>query len=109
MNQNKILFFLLILGVLALFYFQATRHPATETNTPAVFDPSNTGYTVDGQTVMLVEGKSETPAAPGSATKITTTIFGEPVRGDVNGDGVNDAALILVQNSGGSGTFYYAV
>ncbi len=37
------------------------------------------------------------------------TIFGEPVYGDLNHDGDdNDAALWLVSDSAGSGTFYYA-
>ena len=46
-------------------------------------------------------------AAPGSATRIRTWVFGEPVWGDLNGDGVEDAALLLVHAPGGSGTFYY--
>ena len=39
----------------------------------------------------------------------TLSIFGEPVYGDLNGDGKNDAVILLVNNPGGSGTFYYAV
>ena len=39
--------------------------------------------------------------------KITTMIFGQPVNGDLDGDGTADAAVIIVQNLGGSGTFYY--
>lgn len=74
---------------------------------PAVFDPTNATYIIEGQSVTLVNGKATMEAAPGSATTITTTIFGEPVSGDINGDGKADAAVILVQNPGGSGTFYY--
>ncbi|MEI6528440.1 MAG: Gmad2 immunoglobulin-like domain-containing protein [bacterium] len=36
------------------------------------------------------------------------TIFGEPVIGDLNADGLPDKALWLVENPGGSGTFFYA-
>lgn len=36
-------------------------------------------------------------------------LFGQPVYGDLNGDGKQDAAVLLVDNPGGSGTFYYAV
>jgi hypothetical protein len=71
------------------------------------FDPLNATYSIEGQSVTLADGKAEMVAAPGSATKVVTTIFGQPVSGDLNGDGVVDAAVMLVQDPGGSGTFYY--
>ena len=46
-------------------------------------------------------------AVPGSATKIITAVFGNPVFGDLDGNGKTDAAILLVQDPGGSGTFYY--
>ncbi len=61
-------------------------------------DPQNTTYTIEGEKVTLINGKS----ADGK-----TTMFGEPTIGDLNGDSANDAGVILVV-SGGSGTFYYA-
>lgn len=66
-------------------------------------------YTVEGRPVALVNGLSEVPAAPGSASKVTTKIFGNMAVGDLNGDGQADVAVILTQSSGGSGTFYYLV
>ena len=48
-------------------------------------------------------------AAPGSATKIVTSYFGNEVTADLNGDGRKDVAFIITQTTGGSGTFYYAV
>ena len=75
---------------------------------PSTFDPLNATYTIDGTPVVLVNGKASTPAAPGSAEMVTTQIFGEPVYGDLNGDGVNDAAVFIVQSGAGSGAFYYA-
>lgn len=80
----------------------ATPHTATR-----VADPLNAVYVIDGASTTLTNGISKIPAAPGSAETVTTQIFGAPVYGDVNGDGVNDAALILVQSGAGSGTFYY--
>jgi hypothetical protein len=54
----------------------------------------------------LVAGKYEESAAPGSASKITVTLITTTVAfGDLNGDGTDDAAVILATNSGGSGTF----
>jgi heat shock protein HslJ len=59
--------------------------------------------------VTLVNGVSVTPIAPGSASVVTTTYFGNEVTHDFNNDGRPDTAFILTQNSGGSGTFYYVV
>jgi hypothetical protein len=73
----------------------------------AAFDPTNATYIIDGQPAALVDGKAQVAAAPGSAEQVTTSIFGEPASGDLNGDGRPDAAMILVQDSGGSGIFYY--
>ncbi len=72
-------------------------------------DYKDAEYIIDGQRVRLVDGKAEVEAAPGSASKITTTYFGNEVRHDLNGDGREDVAFLLTQNSGGSGTFYYVV
>lgn len=64
-------------------------------------------YRIENREVRLIGGRSETPAAPGSTSKITTKVFGDPVYGDLNGDGRDDAALFLVHDPGGSGIFYY--
>ena len=46
---------------------------------------------------------------PPSAAKIGTRYFGNEVRGDLNADGREDVAFLLTQQTGGSGTFFYAV
>ncbi len=75
----------------------------------AAADHRNTEYQIEGQRVTLVDGRAETPAAPGSAATIVTRIVGDEARGDLNGDGRDDVAFVLTQESGGSGTFYYVV
>jgi hypothetical protein len=41
------------------------------------------------------------------AAKVVTTLTGQRVSGDVDGDGRMDTVVILVNQPGGSGTFYY--
>jgi hypothetical protein len=54
----------------------------------------------------LVAGKYEEPIAPGSASKVMVSFIAQPWGvGDLNGDGADDAAVILATNTGGSGTF----
>ena len=66
-------------------------------------------YSVEGVSITLVNGTAATEITPGGASKITTTYFGNEARADFNSDGLEDIAFLLTQNSGGSGTFYYAV
>ncbi|MCD6289750.1 MAG: META domain-containing protein [Anaerolineae bacterium] len=56
--------------------------------------------------VTLKDGEYREPAAPGSATELVVSLTDFYVFGDINGDGVDDAAVILVSDPGGSGTFY---
>jgi len=72
-------------------------------------DPQNATYSIDGQAITLVDGIAEVEVAPGSAAKQVTRYFGNAVDIDLNGDGTMDSAFLLVQDSGGSGTFYYVV
>ncbi|MFH0804382.1 MAG: hypothetical protein V1896_02165, partial [Candidatus Zambryskibacteria bacterium] len=65
-----------------------------ETEVAIKNDPLNTTYIIEGKTFVLTDGKAE-----------GVQVFGEPVYGD----GVDDAALLLTMQSGGSGTFFYAV
>jgi len=59
--------------------------------------------------VQLTDGKYEgEPFVPGGASRPTVTLHPEVYAfGDLNGDGVDDAAVILIENSGGSGNFRY--
>jgi hypothetical protein len=72
----------------------------------AAADPLNAAYVVDDQVLRLRAGRHEAQAAPDSAAMRTTTVFGKPTFGDLDDDGRPDAALLLVQQSGGSGSFF---
>lgn len=86
---------------------QTGNQRSTVTRKGSAGDPLNATYTIEWQEISLLNGRSEVEAAPGSATKIITAVFGTVVLGDLDGDGDEDAALILVHAPGGSGTFYY--
>lgn len=76
-----------------------------------VFDGKNATYSIEGEAVTLVNGEAETETEtfPGAVSVTTTQYFGNEAWGDLNGDGKEDIAFLIVQDGGGSGLFYYAV
>lgn len=74
-----------------------------------MLDSKNCTYNIDNQEISLVNGQAEQEITPGSASKLVTRYFGNESYGDFNGDGFSDTAFLVMQNSGGSGTFYYVV
>ena len=103
----------LIVSILIIWAYMSRKTTVTEITQPIPevesIDVKNITYTIDGESFTLVHGVAQKDIAPNSATKNTLAFFGEPVYGDVNNDGIDDAAILLVNNPGGSGTFYYAV
>ncbi len=79
------------------------------TAVPPTIGYQDVAYFIEGQAFPLVNGLSEIEAAPGSASKIITRVFGNEARGDLNGDGLEDVAVLLTQETGGTGTFFYVV
>lgn len=56
--------------------------------------------------IKLSDGIYKEKIAPDSATELVIKLSDRIGFGDLNGDGAEDAAVILVSNPGGSGTFY---
>ncbi len=80
------------------------------TPTLTVTDLQNATYTgIYSQPVRLTAGRYEgEPFVEDGAARPTVTFVDELVRfGDLNGNGQVDAAVIVAENSGGSGTFSY--
>lgn len=98
-----------IIGIIAvvLFYGLNTQNVAEIPTTKTDF--KNFTVSLNGEAFTLVDGKAEKEYPGGGATKNSVFLFQEPVVGDLDGDGDTDAANLLVNNPGGSGTFYYAV
>jgi hypothetical protein len=79
--------------------------------TPSILSAlPNAKYPIDvtsSGSAQLKDGMFEEPAAPGSASKITVSLGKNQAEGDLNGDGSADAAVTLIAETGGSGTFTY--
>jgi hypothetical protein len=54
----------------------------------------------------LTNGIYKEKFAPDSSTEIVLILSDKMVIGDLNGDGVEDAVVVLITQPGGSGTFY---
>ncbi len=92
------------LGVGGYWYYKKPSHPSVTLPNITALDPLNTTYQIEDEPVTLVNGRAETNS---SSTTAVTTIFGQPTLGDLNGDGTPDAAVMLTEDAGGSGTFFY--
>jgi hypothetical protein len=55
----------------------------------------------------LANGVYQEEIAVGAASKLTIRLLEPYAVGDLNGDGAADAAVVLVADGGGSGTFFY--
>jgi hypothetical protein len=111
--KNKLYGIILAVAVLAialviLFYWE-TRPSTPNSLGTAQADYKNISYKINGEDVLLINGSAKTldKIGVGSESGTTTAYFGNEVRGDFNGDGREDVAFILTQDTGGSGTFYY--
>jgi hypothetical protein len=62
----------------------------------------NLEYTIDGTSYTLTDGSYADPAQ-----QVTIDLFPPAAVGDLDGDGVDDAAVLLAMSGGGSGTFVY--
>ena len=100
-----------LLTLLTVLNGSASPTPAKENVTNIVYeipaDPLNTTYSIEGDTIRLLDGRSEIATTPHSALTKKTAVYGKTVYGDLNGDGNEDAAILLIHDPGGSGTFFY--
>lgn len=87
---------------------QSAEPSATGSAAAPRSDHKNTEYSIGGRTIWLVDGVAEAAVAPGSAARVVTRHFGNEVFGDLNADGREDVLFLLTQETGGSGTFFYA-
>ncbi len=63
-------------------------------------------FSVDGR-VRLSNGTYRGKMLPDSATELIVILSDQVALGDLNGDGADDAAVVLITDPGGSGTFHH--
>lgn len=111
MSNRRLIGWVLIIGAffLAGWYIVYVKKPGINSISPQVqdgleqqknIDIANLTYNIEGREVTLIDGLSETPTSE-------TRLFDINLFTDVNGDGLKDETVILVDQPGGSGTFYY--
>ena len=132
-RENKIIYIFLVIaliffGLLIFGYLNKSNQNPKFTETPTSIpdqvsqnensditlkpgpDPLNTTYLIENKAVTLVSGKSE-EQIPNSSMVIKSYNWNTPVEGSLIEltSEKKDASFILVQESGGSGIFYYIV
>lgn len=100
----KFVFGLLVLIILGVGIYLVSA-PPTGGAQPIVTDHKDATYEIQGRLVTLSGGNSIIEDSPTSKT--ITAYFGNEAKGDLDNDGDEDIAFILIQNGGGSGTFVY--
>lgn len=101
-------FLLILIATVSFIYLRSNQeNTGSEPAEPPTTDVLNLTFVIDGEEYKLENGLAAKVATPESSFAMTLRVFGEPVYGDLDKDGDEDAALWLQHEPGGSGTFYY--
>ncbi|HEY9584114.1 MAG TPA: META domain-containing protein [Candidatus Paceibacterota bacterium] len=98
----------IIFGIVVILIIVAVWHKNSPKIVPLAASYKDATYIIDGKSVTLKNGLSETEI-PDSDAKVVTRYFGNEVKHDLDDDGRKDIAFLLTQETGGSGTFFYVV
>jgi len=66
-------------------------------------------FFISGETIDFENGVATAKTSLGGDSETTIRYFGNEIEHDVDGDGVKDIVFLVTQETGGSGTFFYAV
>lgn len=106
MKKSRIKLIAAIIIGSALLLTACTRG-TNDSKDAVIAGASNSSYLLGKESITLVNGTFEKQAAPNSSAVNKTQVWEQPIIGDLNADGINDAAVCLINTPGGSGTFYY--
>ncbi len=86
---------IIVLGLLIVSFYALNSYIYNEKQVPAEASYKEATYRINGESVQL-DG-------------VSTKYFGNEYLADLDNDGRQDVVFLLTQETGGSGTFYYAV
>ncbi|MFC1724768.1 hypothetical protein ACFL4T_04010 [candidate division KSB1 bacterium] len=72
-----------------------------------IFNAEYRSEFIKGEKIKLKDGKYRKKYFPDSASELRVSLLEKHAVGDLNGDGIEDAAVVLISEPGGSGTFYH--
>jgi hypothetical protein len=100
---------IVLVALVGFVWFNSAKQPGVRSDPDLSTGVKNLAVTIGDRTFRMSNGFAAHQAVPGSAMQDTVQVIGEPVLGDINRDGRRDAALLIANEPGASGTFYYAV
>ena len=109
MRQAFLVVMLVFVALVGFIWFNSTKRAHVLDDPGLSTKVTNLVVTIGDRTFRMSNGFAAQQAVPGSATQNTIRVIGEPALGDVNRDGHRDAALLIENDPGGGGRFYYAV
>lgn len=115
--MNKIIITLAVvafIGIVGGYLYMGSTQPTEVVTTEPSEDvmnssPENATYSIEGESVTLINGSSEKETVPGSSATLSTNYFGNDVSIDLDNDGRDDKVFLITQSTGGTGTFFYVV
>lgn len=122
MKITRIIVHILFVGSIVLFFTKSSWVPhlvqyilRSEMDQAFLMDPRSPldasyvlGSGLGAKVITLTQGVyQEKETGSDASTGRIVKVFSDPVYGDLDGDGDDDAVLMLYEQAGGSGTFYY--
>lgn len=114
--MQKLIIVLVLLGGVYGLYLYGTRNSDVVLTESVQEEPSDTAtevrnltFKISGEEVVLQNGVGEVKTDLSGDSVSTVRYFGNELEHDINGDGMMDVVFLVTQESGGSGTFFYAV
>lgn len=90
-------------------FFAFNSYIYNEKQAKGAADYRDAAFMIEGTLVQLENGIAESATTPGGALSIVTRYFGNEIRTELDGDGREDVAFILTQETGDGSTKFYAV
>lgn len=101
----------IVLPIVIILMIFISCHPTEHwfSNRTFLRQLSNMDYKIDDRIISLEKGTFSEEILPGSASKLQVKLSEWLALGDINADQKSDAVVVLIENTGGSGTFYHLI